>query len=627
VSAVRDLVILASMPWDSVEGPSIQLGTLRALLDREGIPVQTRAFNVDFVDRCLAAPLAEPMTVRRYTALAQQYAHTGLPEWAFAVPPYHDTSAHDARFLREVAAVVPPDLVQAVVDVRRHVVGPFLEACAADVLRARPRVLGLTLTHAQSVPSLALARAVKLRDPTVTILLGGAGCEGPMGAALHRAFPWIDLVVRGEAERALPRLLQGLREGRVEPVPGLCHRDAAGASVAVDPGPDLVPMDEVPLPDYRDYFARIEGAACLPQLRPALRLPYESARGCWWGERSHCTFCGISAATMPFRSKAPGRVVEELTVLAARHQVLDFAVVDYILDLRYLREVLPRLRDDGHDFRIFYEVKANLHREQVRLLRESGVHTLQPGIESLSTPILGLLRKGVTALQNVRLLKWCEEYGVRPIWNLITGIPREPADEYARMAALIPSLAHLEPPTLTELAVYRFSPYHTTPGPLGLEVTGPAAFYEVLYPAPPELRRDLAYFFDHRHLDGRDPRTYTGGVRDAVEAWRGGRERGRGSLRYRRGPGFLEIADDRPGLPPAHYALGEEEARIHLACEDGATVAEVVTALGPTTDEAAVQAFLDDLVAERLAFRENGRYLSLALPAEPRSGVGPGGPA
>lgn len=602
------------MPWASVEGPSIQLGTLQALLDREGIPARSCAFNVDFVDWCVSAPLAEPVTLRHYEALAHTYSHTGLPEWVFAVPPYHDTTPRDAAFLRQIARVVPEPLVEAARALREHVARPFLDACVDDILRARPRVVGFSLTHAQNVASLALAKLLDLRDPGITIVLGGANCEGPMGVGLHRAFPWIDLVVRGEAERALPRLLRGLLDGgRVERVPGLCHRNAAGDTVVEPPSHDLVRMDEVPLPEFGDYFARVERARVAPQLRPMLRLPYESARGCWWGERSHCTFCGISAATMPFRSKDPARVTDELVELATRFQVLDFAVVDYILDLRYFRDVLPQLRARGHDLRIFCEVKANLKREQVRLLAETGVRTLQPGIESLSTPILELLRKGVTALQNVRLLKWCEEYGIRPVWNLVTGVPREPVDEYARMAGVIPSLTHLEPPSLTEVTVYRFSPYHTTPRELGLEVTGPAPFYEAVYPVAAELREAIAYFFDHRHLDGREPHRYVAPVADAVQTWRRGRDGARGSLRYRRGPGFLEIRDARPGRPPTHVALGEDESRIYLACEDGATVPEVMRALGSTAAAPPVEKFLDGLVADRLAFREGGRYLALAL--------------
>ena len=86
-------------------------------------------------------------------------------------------------------------------------------------------------------------------DSAVAVVFGGANCDGPMGAALHRAFPWVDVVVRGEAEIVLPDLMRDLCEGRpVRPQAGLCYRED-GRSIAIDQqGGPPVPMDDVPLP-------------------------------------------------------------------------------------------------------------------------------------------------------------------------------------------------------------------------------------------------------------------------------------------------------------------------------------------------------------------------------------------
>jgi ribosomal peptide maturation radical SAM protein 1 len=322
---------------------------------------------------------------------------------------------------------------------------------------------------------------------------------------------------------------------------------------------------------------------------------------------------------MEFRSKSPGRVVEEIACLAKQYRRLDFQIVDNILDRRYFTDVLPRLRQAGHNVSLFCETKANLKREEVQLLKEAGVDSIQPGLESLSTPILKLMRKGVTAFQNVRLLKWCAQYGVRVHWNLIYGIAGEPVEEYARMAELMPSLTHLQPPTLGCIVLDRFSPYHQRPGDFGLEILGPRPHYRFIYPVEEETLADLAYVFEYRHADGRDPAMYVEPVRRAVEVWQANRESAFRSLRYRRGPGFLIVSDRRPNLEAADYSFGEVEALIHLACEDGATVAEAfnATRVAGMTDVSPddVWEFLDDLVESRLAFEEGGRYLALALPA------------
>jgi ribosomal peptide maturation radical SAM protein 1 len=503
----------------------------------------------------------------------------------------------------------------------RALVPAFLDRAADDILAADPRVVGFSSTFSQNVPSLALARLLKQRNPSLIVVFGGGNCEGPMGAALHRAFPWVDVVVRGEAERVLPGLVRDLLGGgRIRPSPGLCYRDGDRPVAIPQSGAAGVPMDEIPTPTFDEYFERLAKTTFASEVMRDVRLPYEASRGCWWGAKSHCTFCGLNGATMAFRSKRDDRVVEELTALARRHERLDFTLVDTILDMRYFRDVLPRLREAGCDLSLYCETKSNLRREQVRLLREAGVNFLQPGIESLSTPILTLMRKGVTAFQNVRLLKWCAEYGIHVFWNVIYGFPGEPPEEYARLSRLVPSLTHLGPPTLCRLAIHRFSPYHDRPAEFGLEVLGPLPWYRLVYDVDDAALAELAYNFDYRHADGRDPETYAAPLRAAIEAWQAANAGGYRALRYRRGPGFLVIHDRRPNLEPADYSFSEPEARLYLACADGATAAEAFRALSRTEttdlDVDEVRAFLDDLVASRLMYEEHGHYLALALPAQ-----------
>jgi 2-iminoacetate synthase ThiH len=56
----------------------------------------------------------------------------------------------------------------------------------------------------------------------------------------------------------------------------------------------------------------------------------------------------------------------------------------YIIDMRYFRELLPLLAVADVDLSLFHEVKANLTRDQIRMLSEAGVNSIQPGIEEYS---------------------------------------------------------------------------------------------------------------------------------------------------------------------------------------------------------------------------------------------------
>lgn len=618
-------VLLVAMPWHLFRTPSLQVGLLQSVLQRAGIRTEAATLSLAFMEYCCAQtaglPVSEQVGIGDYSAVATEFDHTGLGDWIFAVPPFRDNPAADAQYLAFLRQGGVPEAMLAKAVTMRGLVGGFLGQAVDEVLAMGPRVVGFTSTFSQNVPSLVLAKLLKQRDPSLTIVFGGANCDGPMGAALHRTFPWVDVVVRGEAEVVLPALIADLVAGTpLRPHPGLCYREG-GRSIAVPMGAEqTVALDETPLPRFEEYFDRLAKTSFATELDADVQLVYESARGCWWGAKSHCTFCGLNGSSMAFRSKSPARVVEELTTLARRYGRLDFQVVDNILDHRYFRDLLPRLRDGGHNLSLFYELKANVTHEQVRLLRAAGVDRIQPGLESLSTPILRLMKKGVSAFQNVRLLKWAAQYGLRVYWNVIYGFPGEPAAEYARMAKVVPSLVHLSPPSLSRLVVNRFSPYHERPGHYGLELLGPRRWLQFVYEADEATLTDLAYSFEYRHVDGREPEAYMADFRRAVETWREQWPEACRALRYRRGPGFLVVQDRRPGLETADYTFDEREAELYLACEDGATAAEALAGLGPSgssdLDVDDVTEFLDELVELRLAFEEGGRYLALALPPD-----------
>lgn len=73
---------------------------------------------------------------------------------------------------------------------------------------------------------------------------------------------------------------------------------------------------------------------------------------------------------------------------------------------------------------------------------------------------LALMREGVTPLQNIQLLTWCEELGIHVTWNILIGIPGAPAASYARMAELARVLHHLMPPAgVAPFQLHRFSPF------------------------------------------------------------------------------------------------------------------------------------------------------------------------
>jgi len=369
-------------------------------------------------------------------------------------------------------------------------------------------------------------------------------------------------------------------------------------------------LDTLPYPSYDDFFAQHRS---LGLETGNLILPVETSRGCWWGEKHHCTFCGLNGLAMTFRAKSPARAMEEIRDLARRYGISKIHTVDNILDMRYFKEMLPQLRDQRLDLRLFYEVKSNLSREQVRLLREAGVNAIQPGIESLSSSVLRLMRKGCSALQNIQLLKWCKELGIACSWNLLYGFPGEDPASYDAMVHLIDALHHLEPPYVCNpIRLDRFSPYFKDSEALGMRNVRPNRWYRHVYDLPDKDLSNLAYYFDFDYADGRNSEDYTEGVREAIRRWRA--TSGNRLLLYTDEDDRLVIWDFRLNASQTTTALTGAERAVYLFCEQNQPLAAILAMARPLgLADAETADLLGRLVDAHLMATADGRYLNLAI--------------
>jgi ribosomal peptide maturation radical SAM protein 1 len=229
-------------------------------------------------------------------------------------------------------------------DTRRHV-ELFLDQCAGEILALRPRLIGFTTVFQQHVASLALARRLKERAPAVTIVFGGSNCEGVMGAETVRQFPFVDAAVSGEGDLIFPEMVQRVLKGTsLTGLEGVKTRETVRREFlfgSFDNAPPVRDMNALPYPDFDDFFAEFNATGFKATWQP--RIFFETSRGCWWGEKKHCTFCGLNGQTMEFRSKTGARALEELTFIVKRHPGCEIQVVDNILDMQYFTDFLPAL--------------------------------------------------------------------------------------------------------------------------------------------------------------------------------------------------------------------------------------------------------------------------------------------
>ena len=339
-------IVFVSMPWAALQRTPIQLGILCPIAQRAGFTAETRHFNLTSMEYFWSKTAGEAehdrITFPDYVMISEEYYEMGLGEWIFAVPPYrpYDRESDEEYFAYLQMKGVPEKALAKAAHMRALVPG-FMDRCVEDILSACPKMLGVTTCFSQNVPSLLLSKIVKERDPSIHVVFGGSNCDGPMGAAIHRLFPWVDTVVRGEAEVVLPSLMDDVLSGRtIRPQPGLCYRDGKDSIIAEEARVEAEPLYVSPEPNYDQYFERIHQSTLASEIMPRVVVLFESARGCWWGEKMHCTFCGLNGSSMSFRSKSASNVAQEIFNLASKYGCTNFQAVDNIIDMKYINELL-----------------------------------------------------------------------------------------------------------------------------------------------------------------------------------------------------------------------------------------------------------------------------------------------
>ena len=605
-------VLFVVMPFCGAERPQIGVSTLKAYLRRERIPCDIAYFNLAF---------AEAVGYDIYGWITNNYSYEVFAgEWVFAKNLFSNEEIDYQGYVDEVLVkygAFQPAMIQRVMRMASFV-EPFLESCMRTIDWDRYSIVGFTSTFEQNLASLALAKRIKERYPEKIIMMGGGNCGGAMGLQLHKSFPFLDYVFTGEADVAFPQLVRRLlkNDERAPHAPGYIRRSGED-SVDTGMAPLVHDLDTLPYPDFDDFFRQFSSTRLPGQVAGTLQI--ETARGCWWGAKHHCTFCGLNRDEMTFRTKSSERAMDEILYLINRYGKRFVSAVDNIISMHYFKTLLPDLKRRKLGVEFFYETKANLKKEHVKLFRDAGVVTVQPGIESLSDNVLKLMRKGVTPLQNVQFLKWCREYGVEPRWNLLYGFPGENSRDYCDTLQFVRTLNHLPPPEgCGSLRLDRFSPYFDFPEQFGIRNLRALMPYRYLYPFEESVLYNLAYFFEY-DFDGKEKQDrWIEPVRQEVDRWR--KHHGQCRLETVSNSGqSIVVRDTRMNRTHQEYRFGNPEKSIIEFCDSVQRFPQILRHLddianGSSPGEAWLQGFLDYMLQNQLMLREQDTYLSLIVP-------------
>lgn len=617
-------VCLVEMPFSSYATPVYSLSLLKSCLDQARIDSEVIYGNMlfscysgidDYLRVLYKASQKLLLGEAAFVCEAYDLPHSALEKYFDQL--YDKEDIIDGCFR---------DLCIKLLERIHSIVPEFLKALAEQILAQKPRIVALASMFYQNNACIALARYLKMRDPRIVIIMGGANCTGIAGAALVRDIAWLDFVFSGEADECFADLCQLLLQFGTAADDAMLPYGAMSKTMCWRgeyPVRYTKDLNKMPIPNYDDFFTALQEHDLQQAVDVSLFM--EFSRGCWWNAKKPCTFCGLNASNNTYRIKSTARIICELTELYKKYAVNKFSLTDNILSPVHLKELLPQLIALDDRFLFFAEVKSNLSRNQLRLLSQAGFKVLQPGIESLQDDILLEMNKGNRAIKHIELLKNAHNEGLRLVWHMLGGFPNERPESYEELARLIPYITHLETPKQFIHIIYnRYSTYVNSPQEYGLALE-PYRFYNCVYPCGTNFIEAVAFMY--QPIDRSLWRSYEylpyksaahQKVRDLFVQWQQTRYYGGDRLTYKEESPALEITDLRIAAKQTFYSLQGVQKDVYQLCDEVKKRTELIEELSEQYPVEEIAAAVDYLKEQYLLVEIKGELLALAVREDSR---------
>ncbi|MDD3815370.1 MAG: RiPP maturation radical SAM C-methyltransferase, partial [Desulfocapsaceae bacterium] len=457
-------VALISMPWSILNRPSIQLGALKAWLDRDDA-IRTHTFHPYLqVAKALGTEVYHHLARNSWAGEAL-YSPLLFPEQRPQAARLFDESCKGKNELRKV------DFDQSV-----QLLDLSLDQWLADLDLASFHLIGFSICFNQLLSSLTAAQRIKELHPSLPIAIGGSGCVGTIGASLLENFSQIDYVISGEGEEALTQLchcLQQNNDPETLPPQIILRR----RPFSEGPCRGIVDLNRLPTPDYAPYFQQMQDTFPGQPFIPI--LPLEFSRGCWW---NRCTFCNLNLQWQGYRWKKSAKVAGEVAEQSLRHGCLDFTFTDNALPPKEADLFFQTMAEEKIDYDFFAEIRVISDGDKLAAYRRGGLSSVQVGIEALSTSLLARMEKGTTVMDNIAAMKQSRACHMQLDGNLITEFPGSTEEEVAETLYNLDFVLPFTPLTAASFFLGYGSPVCTNPKEFGISAVIQHAKNRRLFP-------------------------------------------------------------------------------------------------------------------------------------------------
>jgi radical SAM superfamily enzyme YgiQ (UPF0313 family) len=337
------------------------------------------------------------------------------------------------------------------------------EAILAWLREAKADVAAFSVLLGSHESAYRVARAYKQECPETLILCGGSHATH-QAARIMKTYPFVDMILRGEAEESIVRLAATLAEGRSpEGIPGLCLQRPGGAAVVPEPAPFIEDLDKIPYPDRTllgggfyslpiELVGRKRSVVYDPFRKSGLATVITS-RGCPY----QCRFCFCGMMNQGrWRTRSPANILGEIEDLyRAGYRTFFFPEDNFMVDAARVEAICDGLI--GRKLKIQWATEGSVRTATPKLLRKmkaAGCEGIFFGMESACEHVLKYYGKPVTPEQSVTAAKAAQEAGIGfVVGSFIFGAPVESADDCLRTLGFITRQVAIDLPLLGILSM------------------------------------------------------------------------------------------------------------------------------------------------------------------------------
>jgi ribosomal peptide maturation radical SAM protein 1 len=619
---ISNKIALISTPWPLYNRPSIQLGALKAYLQATypDVRVDARHFYLELAES-LGYKLYQQISERTWLA-ESVFAALLFPERFEIVETLFNREVRSKSILKEVGlkkiATQTKKVTEAYIDSQNW--GDYMLA-------------GFSVSLCQLTSSLYFIKRIKQKVPDLTIVIGGSTFSGAAAGKLFDFFPEVDVVINGEGELPLNRLIGCLKAspglGELPQIRGVITPKSVVNNDDLNAFNQLDNLNKLPPPDYDDYFALLKSFRPGNTFFPV--LPVETSRGCWWqktiaagkkssnnpGRAAGCAFCNLNRQWQGYRHKDPSRVVNQIDHLTGRYQTLSVTIVDNVLPRRSATEAFKKVDRLRKDLRLFAEIRANTPASELALMRGAGIQEVQIGIEALSTSLLKKLHKGTSTIQNLEIMRNCEALGIVNSSNLILHFPGSDEQDVAETLRNLEFALPFRPLQTVKFWLGLGSPVWQNPKTYGIQAVFNHPNWSRLFPR--NICRSMEFMIQAYRGDLGYQKKIWQPVNKKVQWWQKTYTDFQQAptmspvLSFRDGREFLIIRQRQYRTDSIKHRLVGTSRRIYLFCMQHRSVKRIRSQF-PAFAEDKILSFLKMMTDKKLMFEENDKYLSLAVP-------------